>query len=181
MIITVAVVVIAGLVVALIVVLRRQRTSSARVRAPAVSPSQAATVAETAVSPDARAPQQVGPYRVVRKLGGGGMGEVYLGRSPGGRDVALKVVRPELADDPDFRRRFATEITAARRVGGFHTAQVVDADPDGDPPWLATAYVPGSTLHEAVRERGPLPLPEVAALGAPPPSSAPPRTCPRNR
>ncbi|MEV4470238.1 serine/threonine-protein kinase [Nonomuraea sp. NPDC049504] len=113
-----------------------------------------------------RQPRRIGPYRVVARLGGGGMGEVFLGRSPGGREVAVKVVRPELADDPDFRRRFATEITAARRVGGFHTAEVVAADPDGDPPWLATAYVRGPSLHDAVRDHGPLPLPEVAALGA---------------
>ncbi|XKK38993.1 serine/threonine protein kinase [Nocardiopsis sp. ARC36] len=94
------------------------------------------------------------------------MGRVYLGRSPGGRDVAIKVVHPELAGDPEFRRRFAAEVEAARRVGGFYTAQVVDADPAGDPPWLATAYIPGPSLQEMVHERDPLPAGSVAALGA---------------
>ncbi|CAL9351908.1 Serine_threonine-protein kinase PknD [Nocardiopsis dassonvillei] len=109
---------------------------------------------------------RVGPYRLHRRLGAGGMGRVFLGTSPGGRTVAVKVVHPDLADDPAFRRRFATEIAAARKVGGFYTAQVVDADPDGDPPWLATAYIPGPSLHEAVRDHGPLPPDAVAALGA---------------
>ena len=74
-------------------------------------------------------PRTVGRYRLEGVLGGGGMGRVYLGRSPGGRTVAVKVVRPELAGDEGFRRRFALEVEAARRVGGFYTAQVVDADP----------------------------------------------------
>ncbi|CAL9387352.1 Serine_threonine-protein kinase PknD [Nocardiopsis dassonvillei] len=111
-------------------------------------------------------PDRIGPYRLEGRLGGGGMGQVFLGRSPGGHRVAVKVVRPELAEDGDFRRRFATEVEAARRVGGFYTAPVVDADPEGDPPWLATAYVPGPSLHRAVADRGPLPVEEVAALGA---------------
>lgn len=88
-------------------------------------------------------PSQIGPYRLHTHLGGGGMGRVFLGSSPGGLTVAVKAVHPDLADDPAFRRRFAAEVEAARRVGGFYTAQVVDADPDGDPPWLATAYIPG--------------------------------------
>jgi serine/threonine protein kinase len=73
-------------------------------------------------------PTTLGPYRLRARLGGGGMGQVYLGRSPGGRLVAVKVVRPELADNAHFRRRFASEVEAARKVGGFYTAQVVDAD-----------------------------------------------------
>ncbi|MBC6457047.1 serine/threonine protein kinase [Actinomadura sp. HBU206391] len=111
-------------------------------------------------------PRQVGPYRLEGRLGGGGMGQVYLGRSPGVRRVAVKIVRPDLADDAGFRRRFASEITAARRVGGFYTAQVVDADPDAGPPWLVTAYVPGPSLHQAVEAHGPLPAAAVGVLGA---------------
>ncbi|WP_051065461.1 protein kinase domain-containing protein [Nocardiopsis potens] len=111
-------------------------------------------------------PARVGPYRLHARLGGGGMGEVFLGASPGGRTVAVKTVRPELAGDADFRRRFAAEVEAARRVGGFYTAQVVDADPGADPPWLATAYIPGPSLHQAVSGRGPLPPGPAAVLGA---------------
>ncbi|GAA2118337.1 WD40 repeat domain-containing serine/threonine protein kinase [Actinomadura napierensis] len=111
-------------------------------------------------------PQRVGSYRLLGRLGGGGMGQVFTGRSPGGRLVAVKIVRPELADAPDFRRRFAQEVAAARRVGGFYTAQVVDADPDGDPPWLVTAFVPGPSLHQAVGAHGPLPVDAVRVLGA---------------
>ncbi|MFG3437217.1 protein kinase [Nonomuraea sp. NPDC047897] len=114
---------------------------------------------------DGDAPQ-MGPYRLHARLGGGGMGQVFLGRSPGGRLVAVKVVRPELADDADFRRRFASEVEAARKVGGFYTAQVVDADTDAAQPWLATAYIPGLSLHQAVDEHGPLPLESVAVLGS---------------
>ncbi|MFJ9557320.1 DUF4328 domain-containing protein [Nocardiopsis sp. NPDC101807] len=111
-------------------------------------------------------PLRIGPYRLVGRLGTGGMGRVFLGRSPGGRLVAVKTVHPELAEDPEFRRRFAAEATAARKVGGFYTAQVVDADPDADPPWLATAYIPGPSLHRAVADHGPLPAESVAVLGA---------------
>ncbi|MFI6708163.1 protein kinase [Nonomuraea sp. NPDC050478] len=111
-------------------------------------------------------PTQIGPYRLHARLGGGGMGQVFLGRSPGGRLVAVKVVRPELADNADFRRRFASEVEAARKVGGFYTAQVVDADTEAARPWLATAYIPGPSLHQAVEEHGPLPLESAAVLGA---------------
>ncbi|MEV0405696.1 biotin/lipoyl-containing protein [Actinoallomurus sp. NPDC050550] len=111
-------------------------------------------------------PRQVGPYRLEERLGGGGMGQVYLGRSRGGRAVAVKVVRPELADDAGFRRRFASEIAAARRVGGFYTAQVVQADPEAEPPWMASAYIPGPSLHQAVEAYGPLPPAAIGVLGA---------------
>ncbi|MFE6451303.1 serine/threonine-protein kinase [Nocardiopsis dassonvillei] len=111
-------------------------------------------------------PTQVGPYTLHARLGGGGMGQVFLGRSPGGRTVAVKVVRPELADDAEFRHRFAAEVVAARKVGGFYTAQVVDADTEANPLWLATAYIPGPTLYRAVADHGPLPAETVAALGA---------------
>jgi hypothetical protein len=91
---------------------------------------------------------------------------VYLGRSRGGRPVAVKVVRPELAGDEAFRQRFALEVEAARRVGGFYTAQVVDADPGADPPWLVTAFVPGPSLQQAVRRHGPLAPRTLGVLGA---------------
>jgi serine/threonine protein kinase len=113
-------------------------------------------------------PRQIGPYSLLRRLGGGGMGRVYLGRSAGGRLVAVKVIRTELSDDPSFRARFTREVAAARRVNGLYTALVVDADPDGPVPWLATAYVPGPSLSEAVAAHGPLSeatlLPLAAAL-----------------
>ncbi|MFE6307635.1 hypothetical protein [Nocardiopsis sp. NPDC057823] len=100
-------------------------------------------------------PARIGPYTLHARLGGGGMGQVYLGHSPGGRTVAVKVVRPDLAQDPEFRHRLATEVAAARKVGGLYTAPVVDADPDAAPPWLATAYIPGPILHRAVTDHGP--------------------------
>ncbi|MEU2297694.1 serine/threonine-protein kinase [Streptomyces antibioticus] len=115
---------------------------------------------------EASDPRQVGRYRIVGRLGAGGMGRVYLGRSPGGRPVAVKVVRPELAEEPGFAKRFAREVTAARRVNGFFTAAVVDADPQGDPAWLATAYMPGPSVAEAVETHGAWPAAAVRALGA---------------
>ncbi|WP_269217946.1 serine/threonine-protein kinase [Actinomadura viridis] len=108
----------------------------------------------------------VGPYRLEGRLGGGGMGQVFLGRSRGRRPVAVKVVRPELAENAGFRRRFADEVEAARTVGGFYTAHVVDADPEADPPWLVTAFIPGPSLERAVDEHGPLPVEALGVLGA---------------
>ncbi|MFD7782325.1 protein kinase [Streptomyces nojiriensis] len=107
-----------------------------------------------------------GRYRLVGRLGQGGMGVVYLGRSRSGRAVAVKVVRPELSTEPGFRRRFADEVAAARRVGGFHTAPVVDADPDGEPAWLVTAFVPGPTLQAVLARVGSLPLDTLTVLAA---------------
>jgi serine/threonine protein kinase len=94
------------------------------------------------------------------------MGRVYLARSPGGRMVAVKVIRANLAEDSAFRARFAREVAAARKVGGLYTAQVVDADLDGPVPWLVTAYVPGTSLSDAVEQQGPLPAKSVLALAA---------------
>jgi eukaryotic-like serine/threonine-protein kinase len=111
-------------------------------------------------------PLKVGRYRLLKRLGAGGMGRVYLGLSPHGRLVAVKLIRPELADDPDFRRRFAHEVQAARRVGGIFTAPVIDADPDAPQPWLVTAYVDGPSLTEAVTAQGPMPLESVLTLAA---------------
>jgi serine/threonine protein kinase len=111
-------------------------------------------------------PAEIGGYRLGARLGAGGMGRVYLAFTAGGRPVALKIVRPELGDDPDFRDRFRREVTAARRVHGLYTAQVLDADPDARPPWLVTAYVQGSSLQQAVAEHGPLQLDTVLLLTA---------------
>jgi hypothetical protein len=111
-------------------------------------------------------PGKVGSYRLLGKLGEGGMGRVYLGLSPGHRQVAVKLIRAEHATDPHFRERFAREISAARQVGGFHTAPVVDADPDSDPPWMVTAYIHGLPLHAAVAKDGPLSLDKLCELGA---------------
>jgi eukaryotic-like serine/threonine-protein kinase len=108
----------------------------------------------------------MGPYRLTGRLGGGGMGEVFLGRSAGGRLVAVKVIRPELAADPEFRTRFRHEVAAARSVNGLYTAPVADAQVDGPMPWLATAYVPGPSLATAIEEHGPLPARSVLALAA---------------
>ena len=102
-------------------------------------------------------PQLIGPYRLRGRLGAGGMGRVFLGVSAGGRSVAVKVIRAELATDPEFRERFRREVDVARRVSGLFTAPVIDADLDGPMPWLATAYVKGLSLAEAVSNHGPLP------------------------
>ena len=102
-------------------------------------------------------PAEIGGYRLRARLGAGGMGRVYLASTPAGRSVALKVVRPELSDDQDFRARFRHEIQAARRVHGLYTAQLLDADATATPPWLVTAYVPGPSLQQAVAENGPMP------------------------
>ncbi|WP_020015203.1 serine/threonine-protein kinase [Promicromonospora sukumoe] len=111
-------------------------------------------------------PAQAGPYRLLGRLAAGGMGQVYVGRSRGGRVVAVKVIHPGLAGGDEFRVRFAREVEAARLVGGYHTAEVVDADAYADRPWMATAYVPGPSLHDAVARNGVLGVEAVRALGA---------------
>jgi hypothetical protein len=108
----------------------------------------------------------VAGYQLIARLGAGGMGQVFLALSPAGDLVALKVVLPHLADQPEFRARFRREVMAARSVRGPYVAEVVDADPDGDLPWLATQYVAGPSLAYAVPQCGPLPPPTVTALGA---------------
>jgi hypothetical protein len=111
-------------------------------------------------------PGQVAGYRLHARLGAGGMGLVYLGSTPGGRAVAVKVMRPELGDDRDFRERFRQEIEAARRVHGMYTAQVIDADPTAVPPWLVTTYVPGPSLQQAIADHGPMPAQTVYRIMA---------------
>ena len=101
-------------------------------------------------------PWQVGGYRILRRLGEGGMGVVYLAEGPSRTQVAVKVIHRHLASDPDFRRRFRREVTATRRVARFSTAPVIDADVDGHTAYLVTEYVPGPTLLQAVHTRGPL-------------------------
>ncbi len=111
-------------------------------------------------------PATVGPYRLLGRLGAGGMGQVYLAKSPGGRLVAIKLIRPELAEERGFRSRFSSEISAARNVSGIYTAAVVDADSEAELPWMATVYVPGPSLTDAVEDTGPLPVDSVLALAA---------------
>ncbi len=108
-------------------------------------------------------PATAGPYRLEAVLGAGGMGRVYLARTPAGSAVAVKVVHREYAGDASFRKRFEQEVAAARRVQGLYTVPVVDADLRAEEPWLATAYVPGPSLQHAVAESGPLSA--DAALG----------------
>ena len=102
-------------------------------------------------------PRRVGGFRLQARLGAGGMGRVYLGYSPGGRPVAVKVVHPDLARDPEFMQRFRREVAAAQAVSDAYTAAVVGAGPDDSPPWLATTFVPGPPLADLVGKSGPLP------------------------
>src|SRR6476620_10832702 len=111
-------------------------------------------------------PERIGPYVVLGRLGSGSMGQVYLGRSAAGRLVAVKTIRVELAEEAGFRTRFAQEVAAARKVSGVFTAAVVEADPEADLPWLATAYVPAPSLSRLVLACGPLPVSTVRWLAA---------------
>ncbi|MBE1534736.1 protein kinase domain-containing protein [Actinomadura algeriensis] len=104
----------------------------------------------------AETPDRIGPYRVMDRLGEGGMGTVYAGTDESGRKVAIKVIRREYAADPQYRARFEAEVRAAQRVRPFCTAPVLDADPRADPPYLVTEFVNGQSLDAAVAEGGPL-------------------------
>lgn len=110
-------------------------------------------------------PRVIGPFTIRRVLGEGGMGKVYLGRRRDGVLAAVKVVRAELAGDPEFRARFRQEVAAAGRVRGAYTAALLGADPDAAAPWLATEYVPAPSLREAVARHGPMPADSVRLLG----------------
>ncbi|WP_043235279.1 serine/threonine-protein kinase [Streptomyces violaceusniger] len=116
--------------------------------------------------PEAEDPEYAGQYRLEARLGSGGMGVVHLARSPSGRHLAVKVVHAAYAEDPEFRARFRQEVAAARRVSGAFTAPVVDADPEGPRPWMATLYIPGPTIAEHVKRSGPLPPDETVQLAA---------------
>lgn len=109
-------------------------------------------------------PRDVAGYRLLARIGEGGMGSVYLSRTRGNQPVALKVIRREYAQDEEFRRRFEQEATSARRVQGYHIVPVVDHDTTGPQPWLATVYVPGLALDRVLALHGPLPLPTVLQL-----------------
>jgi serine/threonine protein kinase len=111
-------------------------------------------------------PERIGSYTIIGRLGAGAMGQVFLARSAAGRLVAVKTIRIELAEEADFRARFAREVAAASRVSGVFTAAVIEADPDADLPWVATAYVPAPSLSTLVRAAGPLPVPAVRWLAA---------------
>ena len=101
-------------------------------------------------------PSRLGPYCILGRLGGGGMGVVYLGQTPERRLVAIKAIREDLAQDPEFRARFRHEVQAVSGVAGFCTARMLDADVDAARPWYATEFIEGPTLREAVEEFGPL-------------------------
>ncbi|MFF9473163.1 serine/threonine-protein kinase [Streptomyces roseolus] len=116
---------------------------------------------------NAEDPVAIGPFRLVGRLGVGGMGRVFLARSAGGRTVAVKVVHAELAAQEEFRRRFAREVEALRRVGGAGTAPVLGSDTAAASPWVAIGYVAGPSLRAVVGdEYGPLPSATVRSLGA---------------
>lgn len=132
----------------------RQQTALTQPCPPAVDPA-----------PQRQGPGRIGPYEIFQLLGEGGMGQVFLARSPGSRLVALKVIRPEYAEAPNFRGRFRREADAARKVSGFFTPPVLDADADSPQPWLATAYIPAPSLHDVVRRFGVLVEPALRALG----------------
>ena len=111
-------------------------------------------------------PERIGPYAIIGRLGAGAMGQVFLARSTTGRLVAVKTIQVALAEEPGFRARFAREVAAASRVSGVFTAALIEADPDADLPWVATAYIPAPSLSTLVKKTGPLPVPAVRWLAA---------------
>lgn len=133
---------------------------------PPTPPARPATSAASFESLTANDSAWAGNYRLRARIGTGSMGVVYLSYTPAGRPVAVKVIRSELADDREFRCRFDREVAAARGVHGLYTAQVLDADTAGDRPWVATSYVPGPSLYEAVTGHGALPIDSMWLLVA---------------
>lgn len=111
-------------------------------------------------------PRAIGPFRVRSRLGSGGMGDVYLGTTRRGQQVAIKLIRGAQLHDDEFRARFRREVRAAAKVRSRFIANLIDADPDAELPWLATDYVPGPTLSQALAAQGPLPEDEVLRLVA---------------
>src|SRR5690349_7137117 len=109
-------------------------------------------------------PAVVGSFRLLGVLGGGGMGRVYLGQSRTGRRLAIKMLSEQYAEDPEYRERFAREVSAAKLVSPLYTAAVVDADTQAKNPWLATTYIDGPSLEEWVTKHGALPPQKVLAL-----------------
>ncbi|WP_407839478.1 protein kinase [Streptomyces sp. DSM 116496] len=109
-------------------------------------------------------PRETAGYRLIARIGEGGMGTVYLSHTRGGQPVAMKLIRREFGQDPDFRSRFEQEVRAARRVQGYHLVPVLDHDTKGASPWLASVFVPGISLHDALSAYGPLPLGAVFQL-----------------
>jgi len=112
-----------------------------------------------------REPTMIGPYRPLQRIGEGGMGVVHLALDPQGRAVALKVLRDHVCADPEARTRLRREVESLRRVRSPHVAEMLDADLDGDRPYLATRFVPGRTLEDHVRAEGPLGAPDVVSVG----------------
>jgi serine/threonine kinase PknH len=111
-------------------------------------------------------PRKIGPYRLVEKIGEGGMGVVYLARDTEGRPVAVKILGPAVSGDPNARRRLLREVETMRRVRCRYVAEILDADVDADSPYIVTRYVPGRTLDDIVRTDGPLRGPALDQLAS---------------
>src|ERR1700757_2665293 len=133
----------------------------------AIVPGGGASITQSIAQPLRRwDPERIGPYTIIGKLGAGAMGQVFLARSTAGRLVAVKTIRVDLAEEAGFRARFAREVAAASRVSGVFTAAVIEADPEADLPWVATAYIPAPSLSTLVKRAGPLPVSAVRWLAA---------------
>ncbi len=114
--------------------------------------------------PTGQAERRVGDYRLLTKIGEGGMGVVHLAQAPDGSRVALKVLRQHVIGDDEARERLAREVASLRRVTSPRIAEVIDADPWGETPYVATRYIPGLSLHEHIRQVGPITGPDLAFL-----------------